>query len=256
MEKGSNIEKKLASKEYIETLQQEKYEKIITTRITEDYEYNIDEVLDTKEALDSRTLNKYKKELPGKIFLKKFREADIYLEYLKNFVIEKEDEYERRLFYFQKVELDEPLEQSIIGKEFGSEPTVSKFLKDDEGNFYILKKLPAGIATDEIEAEVLNKKLRKTIEKGREKLIKRVKNLNFSNLNDLQHSSTFKAFLDFYEKYPSADLQFNQFFSKQYDLFSQLLDKRIEVNEFSTELKELLDIVYAIIEFKNDKYEE
>lgn len=253
MGKSDKIEKKIADKEYLEILQQEKYEKKITTKITENYEDNLDEILNTKEALDTRTIEKYKDKLPGKQFLKKFRMADVYSDYLKGFVEEKEDEYEKRLFYFQKIELEEPLEQSNLVKKFDSELTNSKFYMDDEGNLYVRKKLPAGIATDEIEAELVNKKIDNKVEEFHKKLIKRVENLSFSNLNDLQYSSFFKAFLDFYEKYPNADFLFNQFFSKQYDLFSQLLDNKISLGKFSDELDKLIEIVYTKIEFENDK---
>ncbi|WP_242303233.1 hypothetical protein [Bacillus cereus group sp. BfR-BA-01495] len=258
MREREEIERKLEDKEYLERIRHSDHEMEVISRIVKKHKGNIDELLKTEDALDLRTIKSWikKEKIPKKSNMEKFRETEDYQIVLKEIVKEKVEEYERRTYYYQKIELDEPLKQSILGKEFESEITSSKLFMDDEGNFYVLKKLPTGIATDEIEAELIDKKIYENVEVVKEvhkKLIKRVENLNFSNLNDLQYSSSVVAFLDFYEKYPNADFLFNHFFSKQYDLFSQLLDKRIEPNEFSTELKKLIDIVYAKIEIENDK---
>lgn len=99
----------------------------------------------------------------------------------------------------------------------------------------------------------LDKAIEESIQKEHNELLKRAENLKINSPSDLQALQLLKCSWDFYEKYPGVDLLFFGFFSKQYDLFSQLLDKQIEPTEFSAELEKLLDIVYAKIEFENDK---
>ncbi|QJX60376.1 hypothetical protein HLK66_00935 [Niallia circulans] len=100
--------------------------------------------------------------------------------------------------------------------------------------------------------EVLDIAIEESIQKERNKLISRVENLKFNSLYDLQSLSFLRGTFNFYEKYPDADLLFCGFFLKQYDLFSQLLDERIQVDEFSDKLEELIDTVYTVIDTKND----
>lgn len=101
--------------------------------------------------------------------------------------------------------------------------------------------------------EDLDKAIGESIQKEHNELLKRVENLKVNGLNDLQTLQFLKYSWDFYETYPNADFLFSGFFSKQYDLFSRLLDRQIELDEFSVELEKLIDIVYATIEFENDK---
>jgi len=126
----------------------------------------------------------------------------------------------------------------------------------DDEEIYVLKKRPAGIGSDEIEARLKIKKMNKSVEELHNKLIKRVEGLNINDISDLQDSSPITAFLDLYERCPNVDSQFNQFFSKQFGLFIQLIDKEIGLNEFSVEMEKLTYVVYEIIKIENDKSED
>lgn len=250
MREDEKIDRKLEGKEYLEEMRQPKYEMEIISRIVKKHKGSTEVLLEHEGVTDPRTEVAWvkKEKIPKKSNLNKFRKTEDYSIVLKEFVKEKEEEYEKRRYYCQKIE-DESLKQ-LIKNEF--ELTNSKYFMDDEGNLYELNKLPATIATDEIQAGVIYKKLNKAVEEAHKNIIKRVENLNISNLNDLQNSASLEAFLNFYERYPNADLRFYRFFSKQYELFSQLLENRIELNEFSAEMKKLIDIVYTKIEIEND----
>ena len=254
MREDEKIDRKLEDKEYLEEVRQPKYEMEIISRVVKKHKGSTEVLLESEGVTDPRTEDAWvkKEKIPKKSNLNKFRKTEDYSIVLKEFVKEKEEEYEKRRYYYQKIE-DESLKQL---NENECELTNSKYFMDDEGNLYELNKLPATITTDEIQAGLIYKKLNKAVEEAHKNIIKKVENLNISNLSDLQNSASLVAFLNFYERYPNADFQFNQFFSKQFDLFRQLMDKRIGSNEFSDEMEKLIYIVYEIMKIENDNYED
>ncbi|MFC4389261.1 hypothetical protein ACFOZ1_15880 [Gracilibacillus marinus] len=131
--------------------------------------------------------------------------------------------------------LEKPLKEDL--EEINKIPEIEEWIYD-------LKPIPS---------ESLNKAIEESLQNESNELFKKVKNLRINEPIDVQNIQFLKNSIDFYEKHPHADMLFSQFFSKQYDLFGQVLDKKIEPNEFSVELKKLIEIARATIELENDK---
>lgn len=81
----------------------------VISGIVKKHKDNIDELLETKEALDPRTAETWikKEKIPKKSNLDKLRKTVDYSVALKEFVKEKEEDYEKQRYYYQKIELNE-----------------------------------------------------------------------------------------------------------------------------------------------------
>lgn len=251
------VYKKINSEGYIKEFRNSEFEKEVISRIFKKKKENILDPFITEQQLDPRTIDSWikKRYFPIKYHLEKIRELEEYPVFLEEVVKEITRDYEIRKYYFEELNIHDTLKQSIIKKEFESELQGSGLFWDESGNLFIPKKLFNGISTDEIESKLLIKKINDSVEPFHLKLIDRIKGLNFNQISDIQYSTPIIALLDLYEKYPDIDIRFNNFFSKQFYLFEQLIDGEIGNIEFSIEMQRLISIVYELIKLDNDKYD-
>lgn len=149
----------------------------------------------------------------------------------------KEIEYEASKYYNLKKET----ERNLI--------SLSDSIKNKK--YKLVRPYPT-FWSDKVEFEIFYDEFFIPLIKKRQDLVERVKLIRFEFISDLQSSSIINDFLDFYEKHPNANILLNNFFSKQFKLFSRFLDKEIEFNEFSSDLEKLVKFVYAIVEFENE----
>jgi hypothetical protein len=256
MEIDKIVYKKINSEGYIKEFRNSEFEIEVISRMFKKKKENILDPFINEEQLDPRTLDNWikKRYFPIKSHLEKIRELEEYPIFLEEVVEEITRDYERRKLFFEELNIHDTLKQSIIKKEFESELQDSGLFWDEYGSLFILKKLLNGIATDEIESRVLIKKINDSVESFHLSLIDRIKGLNFNQVSDIQYSKPLIALLDLYEKYPDIDIKFNNFFSKQFYLFEQLIKGEIGQIEFSIEMEKLMSIVYEIIKL-NNKYD-
>lgn len=260
MEIDKIVYKKINSEEYIKEFRDSEFEKEVISRIFKKKKENILDPFINEEQLDPRTLDSWikKRYVPIKSHLGKIRELEEYPIFLEEVVEEITRDYERRKLFFEELNIHDTLKQSIIKKEFESELQDSGLFWDEYGSLFIPKKSFIGIATDQIESKVLIKKINDSVKPFHQKLIDRIKGLNFNQISDMQYSTPLIALLDLHEKYPDIDIRFNNFFSKQFYLFEQLIKGEIGHIEFSNEMEKLMSIVNEIIKvdnkYDNEKY--
>lgn len=233
-------EEKLKDRRYLSKLQQQKYEKIIISRIVMKHENELYDILQTEEILDWRTIDAWKKmtKFPSKRNLEKFRKTKEYYDECLTFI--KEIEYEASKYFKRKI-IQVEIEKNVVN--------LSNVIKKRR---YKLVRPYSKFWSDEIEFAVFYDELFIPLITKHQNLIKRVEGLRFKDISDLQSASTIDDFLDFYEKHPNANILLDNFFSKQFRLFSRFLDQEIGFNEFSSNLEKLMKIVYAIVEIESE----